>query len=165
LDDSGGGLVERDLGVQILARSQLDSGTMNIDEKINALVALIGDAETHELAALALCKGTLREIQEELITLRREAAMRQAQTFSEREMAAWLGCNERQLRDYRLKHKDVVKPIMVTRRPRYSTWHQVNAQEIFTGLVVKRKKSKRSEARGQKSEVISDSRFKIPNAA
>ncbi len=132
---------------------------MTIDEKINALVAVIGEAETRELSALALCKGTLREIRDELDTLRREAAMRQPQTFSEPEMAAWLGCNERQLREYRLKHKDVVKPIMVTRRPRYSTWHQVNAPEIFTGLVVKRKPAKRSEVKGQKSEVISDSRF------
>ena len=119
----------------------------NIDDKIDALVGVIGDAETRELSALALCKGTLREIQDELTTLRREAAMRQSQTFSEREMAAWLGCNERQLRDYRLKHRETVKPIMVTRAPRYSTWHQVNAQEIFQGLPkLKRKKSQVAKA-------------------
>ncbi len=137
---------------------------MTIDEKINTLVAVIGEAETRELSALAICKGTLREIQDEMITLRREAAMQQPQTFSEREMAAWLGCNERQLREYRLKHKDVVKPIMVTRRPRYSTWHQVSAQEIFTGLVV-RPRRKKSQVSGSKSQVIPDSRFKISDAA
>lgn len=132
---------------------------MTIDDKIAALVAVIAEAETRELSALALCKGTLREIEDELITLRREAAMRQAQTFSEREMAAWLGCNERQLREYRLKHKDVVKPIMVTRRPRYSTWHQVQAQEIFTGLVVRRKGQKAAGRKQTAGKVISDSRF------
>lgn len=132
-----------------------------IDDKINALVAIIGEAETRELGALALCKGTLREIQDELVTLRREAAMQKPATFSEREMAAWLGCNERQLRDYRLKHRETVKPIMVTRAPRYSTWHQVNAQEIFLSLPVKRKKNQKADGSKQAAgtNVISDSRL------
>lgn len=136
---------------------------MTIDERINAVTAIIAEAETRELSALAICKGTLREIQDELTTLRREAAMRQSQTFSEREMAAWLGCNERQLRVYRLKHRETVKPIMATRTPRYSTWHQLNAHEIFQGLVVKRKKSKKADGSrqtaGKTGNVISDSRF------
>lgn len=132
---------------------------MTIDEKIDGLVALLGDAETRELAALALCRGRLREIQNELVGLRRETALQQAATFSEREMATWLGCNERQLREYRLKHRDLVKPIMVTRAARYSTWHQLNAHEIFAAMPRKRKGQ-----RG-KGRVISDSRFQIPNAA
>jgi len=133
---------------------------MTIDEKINDLCAVISEAETRELSALALCKGTLREILDELDKLRREAAMQQPQTFSERGMAEWLGCNERQLREYRLRHRETVKPIMVTRTPRYSTWHQVNAQEIFQGLPrLKRKQSRVSKSKG--NNVTSDSRMQI----
>jgi hypothetical protein len=138
---------------------------MNIDEKISLVRQMRIEGDTKLAESSIVEQGLLREIQIELDGLRRQAAMRSARTFSEREMAQWLGCNERQLRVYRLKHRETVKPIMVTRTPRYSTWHQVDAQEIFQGLSrLKRKQSKRSEARGQRSEngnVISDSRLQI----
>lgn len=134
---------------------------MNIDDKLQTLRAIVAETESKDQQTWAIVRGMLGEIEEELRTLRAEAAVKHIEYFSEEEFAARLGVSRETVKRLRLEMGDAIQPPpYIGGVIRYSTKHLLQANEIFGAVDT----SKKKPGRKGKSTVISDSRFQNQKA-
>lgn len=136
-------------------------GCMNIDEKMQTARSIVAEAESRVGQALALVRGLLGEIEEELRTLRVEKARREVQYFTRKQFAERLQVSEDTLKRAE-DHGDIKPAVTIGSRARYSSLQLEWADEIFSKKRDATGRPKLGREQGAKSK--GEVRFQIHNS-
>jgi hypothetical protein len=126
---------------------------MNIDEKIQTARSIVAEAESRDATALAIVRGLLGEIEEDLRTMRATVARHEIQYFTRKVFCEKLG--DISIATLRRMEGDgkIAPAIDYENTKRYSSLQLEHAGEILRGLRTHDGRMKRPEVSGQASAV------------